>query len=270
MILPCLEWAYLIIFKYNPGGVPRRGLKPMANPYFTFRQFTVWHDQCAMKVGTDGVLLGAWTCVQGADYILDAGTGSGLIAIMLAQRSSARIEAVEIEYNAYRQAVENSAACPWNERIRVHHISCQHFANSPDILFDLVVSNPPYFRDSLKPPVHSRSLARHGDMLTYEEVLVSTARLLSPEGRLSVILPAKEQDHFTNLAFFHGFYPSRFLMIRPGPGKAYSRCLAEFNRHRNNSCTREELSIKKENGTAYSDEYISLTREYYLFEDLKI
>jgi tRNA1Val (adenine37-N6)-methyltransferase len=242
----------------------------MANPYFVFRQFTVRHDKCAMKVGTDGVLLGAWANVQGADHILDAGTGCGLIALMLAQRSDALIDAVEIEYNAFWQAGENSDACRWKNRIRVYHDSFQHFSKRTEIQYDLVVCNPPYFRNSLKPPDKTRSLARHEELLTYEDLLSSAARILSPEGRLSVVVPANERDHFTEVAYFQGLYPSRFLMIRPNPEKGYSRCLGEFIRNRMHSCTREELSIKLENGKDYSQEYIALTREYYLFGDLKI
>jgi tRNA1Val (adenine37-N6)-methyltransferase len=242
----------------------------MANPYFAFRQFTIWHDQCAMKVGTDGVLLGAWTCVHGTNHILDAGTGCGLIAIMMAQRSDAMIDAVEIEYSAFRQAGENSNACSWKNRIRIYHDSFQHFAENSEIRYDLIVSNPPYFRNSLKPPGGSRSMARHADRLSYEDLLRSAAGILTPEGRLSVILPANEQDHFTELAYFHGLYPSRYLMIRPLPDKGYSRCLAEFTPGRLNSFTREEMAIKRKNGKDYSEEYIALTREYYLFENLKI
>jgi tRNA1Val (adenine37-N6)-methyltransferase len=242
----------------------------MANPYFAFRQFTIRHDKSAMKVGTDGVLLGAWANVQGAGHILDAGTGCGLIAVMLAQRSDALIDAVEIEVNAFRQAGENADACRWKNRIRVYHDSFQHFAKRPEIEYDLVVSNPPYFRNSLRPPGIKRSLARHGETLTYEDLLGSAAGILAPEGRLSVIVPAGERDHFTDLAYFHGLYPSRFLMIRPNRDRGFSRCLGEFIRYRNHSCTREELSIKRENGKDYSEEYIALTREYYLFGDLKI
>lgn len=236
----------------------------MANPYFTFRQFTIWHDRCAMKVGTDGVLLGAWACVEDVSRILDIGTGSGLIAIMLAQRSTALVDAVEIYKNACLQAHENIAACPWKKRITLYHDAVQDFQNKTVWRYDLIVSNPPFFRNSLKPPARSRSVARHGDLLGYENLLVSASALLGPGGRLSVILPAREKEHFTQLAYFHGLYPARILMVRPSPDKGYSRCLVELGRDRNQPCTQEELSILLQDGKRYSDDYFKLTRDFYL------
>ena len=215
-----------------------------------------------MKVGTDGVLLGAWAQPENASGILDVGTGTGLIAIMLAQRSAAMIDAVESDREACDQARENIAGCRWHNRIKLYHSTIQEFSKNGGFLYDLVVSNPPFFRNSLRSPVRSRSLARHGDQLSYEELLVSAALLLGKDGRMNVIIPANEQDHFTDLAYFHGLYPSRFLMIRPVPGKGYSRCLAEFVRNRLHPCTQNELTIKREDGPGYSDDYINLTSNY--------
>ena len=138
----------------------------MPNPYFSFKQFTVYHDRCAMKVGTDGVLLGAWTDVSGARDILDIGTGTGLIALMLAQRSEAHIVAVDIDEDAVKQAKENVEKSPWPGRIEVerHDICC---FNS-DIRYDVIVSNPPYFFNSLKCPDGQRNIARHTVGLNFE------------------------------------------------------------------------------------------------------
>ena len=217
-----------------------------------------------MKVGTDGVLLGAWANVQDAARILDVGTGTGLIAIMMAQRTEAFIDAVEIDAEACSQALENVATCPWKERIKIHHDTFRNFADNTTILYDRVVSNPPYFRKSLKSPVKPRSLARHNENLNYESLLFYTARILKPEGRLAVIVPSDAYTHLANLAYLHGLFPLRLTRVRPKPEKDPSRCLVEFSRHRDQPCVTHELMIKGEEGYEFTGMYQSLTREYYL------
>jgi tRNA1Val (adenine37-N6)-methyltransferase len=236
----------------------------MANSYFAFKQFIVYHDKCAMKVGTDGVLLGAWAGVNSAARILDVGTGTGLIAIMLAQRSNAFIDAVEIDEKACIQATENVDACPWKERIAIHHQPFQHFAITAVNGFDLIVSNPPFFRNSLKPRGQTRTLARHDDTLNFESLLFYSSQLLSAAGRLAVIIPAKDMIHFTELAYFQDLHLQLQTLVRPHAGKDYSRCMAEFSRNRNQASLTSELCIKKNDSEEYSDEYRTLTREYYL------
>ena len=236
----------------------------MSNNYFRFKQFTVQQDQCAMKVGTDGVLLGAWVKVEGTERILDAGTGTGLIALMIAQRSTALIDAVEIDKAASEQAAENCRASRWNARISVVQDSFQHFAQSTTHHYDLIVSNPPFFRNSIKPPEASRSLARHDDQLTYESLLFYSSKILKHTGRLAVIIPAGEINYFTVQARFHGLYPSQIIMIRPHQGKDYSRCLAAFSKNNAEASNVGELSIKKMDDPDYTGEYKALTREYYL------
>jgi len=215
-------------------------------------------------VGTDGVLLGAWANVVGAGRILDAGTGTGLIAIMLAQRSQALIDAVEIDEAATRQAGENMAACPWEGRIRIRCDSLQHFVTTSPGLFDIVVSNPPYFSNSLKPPSKTRSLARHDERLSYESLLFCSAQLLSARGRLAVIIPADVTTRFTELAYFQGLFPSRLVLVRPSPDKDPVRCLAEFTKDKNIHCEEGSLAIRNQGSTAYTEAYMRLTEEYYL------
>ena len=157
----------------------------MSNNYFSFRQFTIHQDQCAMKVGTDGVLLGAWVNVENAQRILDVGTGTGLIALMCAQRSESVIDAVEVDRAASEQAAVNCSASPWKDRITVVHDSFQHFAESTAYRYDLIVSNPPFFKNSLKPKGLARSLARHDDRLSYESLLYYTVKILEPGGTLA-------------------------------------------------------------------------------------
>ena len=236
----------------------------MANSYFSFKQFTVRHDRCAMKVGTDGVLLGAWINVQGAGRIVDVGTGSGLIAIMMAQRCDAVIDGVEIDADACSQARENATACPWNDRITLHHDSIQHYAGITDTQYQIVVANPPYFRNSLKPASTMRTQARHDTTLNYESLLHCASKLLAPEGRLAVIIPANAITGFTELAYFQGLFPVRQTLVRARPGKAYSRCLAEFSGNRDQPADNRELIIRGQDGKEFTDDYRMLTKAYYL------
>jgi tRNA1Val (adenine37-N6)-methyltransferase len=234
----------------------------MANNYFDFKQFTIRQDHCAMKVGTDGVLLGAWTEIKGTSSALDIGTGTGLIAIMLAQRSSASIEAVEIENGAYHQALENVAACSWHDRIHVCHSSFQDYCCISNKQFDLIVSNPPFFKDSLKAPQKDRSLARHNDMLPFASLARGVASLLLPEGRFAVILPYEESLLFTTEASFWNLYCVRKTVVTSKPEKKPNRVLMEFGRYRVD-LRETSLLIHVEDGK-YSEAYKELTGDFYL------
>jgi len=220
-----------------------------------------------MKVGTDGVLLGSWTAGESVSRILDIGSGTGLIAIMLAQRSSAIIDGVEIEKNACLQSRKNAVVSPWHNRINLYHDSIQHFSATTTLRYDVIVSNPPFFRNSLKPPANSRSVAKHDVGLTYETLLLCTSKLLMPGGRLSVILPAGEQKNFTVLADFHRLNLIRLTLVRPSPGKELSRCLMEFSKLKGPGCIENELVIRKDDLKTYTDEYIELTKDFYLPTD---
>jgi tRNA1Val (adenine37-N6)-methyltransferase len=236
----------------------------MANGYFAFRKFMVRHDRCAMKVGTDGVLLGAWSRVEDASRILDVGTGCGLIALMAAQRSNAEIDAVEIEEEASEQALENVAASPWNTRIHVYHDSFQHFAQGKGASYDVILSNPPYFSHSLKPSGYSRSLARHDEQLGLEALVFYAARLLRPGGSLSVIIPAGKQEELTALAHFNGLFPSRLVYVMPAPEKKATRCLAAFTTVSGMDCETGRLAINRSGSRAYSEAYRELTHAFYM------
>ena len=157
----------------------------MSNPFFQFKQFTIRHDKCAMKVGTDGVLLGAWAGTESCSRILDVGTGTGLIALMLAQRSKAVVDAIDIDADACLQAQENAESSLFAGRINVFHSDLVDFAQASTHLYDLIVSNPPYFVDSLKCPNLQRNTARHTDTLTLEDLLQYSRKLLAPQGRIA-------------------------------------------------------------------------------------
>lgn len=232
----------------------------MPNPYFSFKQFTVCHDRCAMKVGTDGVLLGAWVDVASARNILDIGTGTGLIALMMAQRGNARIWAIDIDADAVEQARGNVAASPWKDRIEVERQDACHFVS--DILFDAIVSNPPYFADSLKCPDGQRNTARHTDHLDFDRLTASAARLLHPEGTFSVIIPTDGRESFLQIAARHGLHLSRQTWVHTKPGAAPKRVLLAL-RFTAARCLTDDLTIELSRHV-YSEEYTALTRDFYL------
>ncbi len=229
----------------------------MASEGFQFKQFFVAHDRCAMKVGTDGVLLGAWAepavskvRPASAFSILDVGTGSGLIALMLAQRCShAQIDAVDIDEAAIEQAADNFRSSPWSDRLHAFHARLQdwqivHRTSSPCTLpYSLIVSNPPYFRNSLKNPDKARELARHTDTLSYTELLHHSARLLHEEGRLCLILPAEAEEEVCALAAQEGFVLTRVTRVYSKVSKPARRVLLQFEKSQL-STINSQLSIR--------------------------
>ena len=285
---------------------------------FRFKQFLVRQERTAMKVGTDGVLLGAWCRVDPAwRRMLDVGTGTGLIALMLAQRSAAGdserfddkahrasalnaagpvektsspvIDALEIDAASAGQAAENVAASPWSDRIEVWHDSLQHFAAAyyaEDPVregYDLVVSNPPYFTDSLLPPDPARTAARHTIHLTYEELLEGAFSVLVPEGLLAVILPFDQTEVFVRSARERGFSPERRSDVCPTAGSGPKRSMMEFRKMPGEErcgvsgsmpkasdsappefLERDSLVIERDGPLTYTDEYKALTRDFYL------
>lgn len=230
--------------------------------YFHFKKFSVRHDRSGMKVGTDGALLGAWTDVRQTTQILDIGTGTGLIALMLAQRASesVTIDAVEIENQAYADAQENIAASPWHDRIHLHHTAIQNF--NPSTKFDLIVTNPPYFQKSYKPPTAQREMARHTEQLTFDEILILSEKLLTSNGKLNLILPYTEGLQFIDLADHKGLHCSRKWIFRTREGKSIERFLLEFRWEKKDPDEGEILLYSS--GDEWSVGYKDLMREFYL------
>jgi len=235
----------------------------MSQSGFRFKQFTIIQDKTAMKVGTDGVLLGAWTRPEKAASILDIGTGTGLIALMMAQKSKALITAVEIEKDASDQAFQNIENSPWYERIRVHQSSVQDFSVNSGKKFDLIVSNPPYFQQSLKNPCEKRTLARHNDSLPLVELIQVVLILLESKGRFTVILPADSWSHFNRLAEDAELFPNRKLLVKPNLMLPPKRILVEYS-FSHTDCGTDEIAIEKYDRHHYTKEYRELTRDYYL------
>jgi tRNA1Val (adenine37-N6)-methyltransferase len=234
----------------------------MPNSYFKFKQFTIWQEHCAMKVGTDGVLLGAWTDTKGAGRILDIGTGSGLIALMLAQRSDGIIDAIEIDESAVRQANDNFNASPWKSRINGIHCSFQNF-DKMSVKYNIIVSNPPYFSDCLPAPDLKRTIARHNAQLSTIDLIDGVVKLLHAEGRFSIILPVNEFEIFKTLAEKGNLFENRRTLILPSPDKPVKRILSEWS-FQNKSKLINSLVIEQYGRHRYSEEFIALTREYYL------
>ena len=238
----------------------------MANDYFSFKQFTIHQDRCAMKVGTDGVLLGILAPTIDSGRILDIGTGTGLVGIMLSQRCpQAMVTGVELDANAAKQAEENATSTGWN--IKIINKSIQDFSFQCEEKFDLIVSNPPYFINSLKAPEKNRNTARHTDELSYEELIESAEKLLSEEGKFSVIIPYSEEENFIGIANKRNLIAESSVRIIPKVGKEPKRSVITFCRCKNKiNCNINvtELVIEKEERHCYSDEFKKLTADFYL------
>ncbi len=208
----------------------------MSNLFFRFKQFEIRQDQCAMKVGTDGVLLGAWAAISSAGKILDIGTGSGLIALMAAQRSEAEIDAIEIEESAFHQAIKNISSSPFSQRIRVYHEDFRIFRQKPQ-QYDHIISNPPFFYNSLKSPDLSRNYARHTLSLTLEELIEGSRTLLSSTGLISLILPAEQENRLKEVLEKRKLHLNRLTYVYPKPDIPPKRILIEAGMNASHTVT---------------------------------
>ena len=230
---------------------------------FTFKQFHINHSRCAMKVGTDGTLLGAWASSPDEGEILDIGTGTGLIAVMAAQRSAkATISAIDIDADCVSQAQENVDATKWSNRISVSHSALQEY--HPGKQFDLIISNPPYFIDSLNSPNVARSTARHNVTLSFAELSEGVLRLLKPDGRFAVILPQPEMQSLQS-ELRGKLFATRICEVWSTPTSGVKRIMAEFEFNPPlHPIEPEKLIIEDSGPMGYSEEYRRLTRDFYL------
>lgn len=235
----------------------------MSSQEFVFKQFKILQDKCAMKVGTDAVLLGSWVNASTAKTILDIGTGTGIIALMLAQKSDAAIDAIDIDKNAFVQASENIAGCKWHERIQIHHISLQQYSIECSHKYDLIVSNPPYFVDSSKALEESRTNARHTDQLPFAELLNGVLNLLNPTGSFYVILPTKESQVFRDMAEEQNLFLTKLTRVITLADRPEKRLLMQFE-FTKKTVEENSITIEKDERHSYTDEYKELTKDYYL------
>jgi len=231
---------------------------------FQFKQFSVNQDRCAMKVGTDGVLLGAWSSIaHDPQSILDIGAGTGLIALQLAQRSFAdTIDAIEIDTDAYEQCVSNFENSPWGDRLFCYHASAQEFAVEVDEVYDSIISNPPFFTHPQQTQSESRNQARFEESLPFEHLAAIVKKLLHPKGVFSTVIPFQEKDHFIDLAEGVGLYPARICTVQGTPESPIKRVLLEFT-FTNKEPEQTSLVIETERHN-YTDSYKKLTKDFYL------
>lgn len=236
----------------------------MSGKPFHFKQFSVHQDQSAMKVGTDGVLLGAWVAIADkTDSILDIGTGTGLIALQLAQRSdAAAIDALEIEDKAFEQAVDNFERSPWGDRLFCYHASLREFTREIEETYDLIVSNPPFFKGGSSAPDTERTLARQMIELNYEELLSSVSKLLSETGSCAFIIPNQEEQGFLSTAHGFGLHPERVTRVRGHQNSPLKRSLVQLCR-RPHKTVYEELVIERARHD-YTKAYMELVKDFYL------
>ncbi|MFI1745100.1 tRNA1(Val) (adenine(37)-N6)-methyltransferase [Thalassobellus sediminis] len=236
----------------------------MSKKPFLFKKFEIYQDQCAMKVGTDGVLLGAWSSIKHNPFsILDIGAGTGILALMLAQRCDAElIDAIEIDDSTYEQCVNNFEQSPWGDRLFCYHASLEEFTEEIEDKYDLIISNPPFYSEDFKTENTQRDLARFNDAMPFEHLIESVSKLLSEDGVFSVIVPFKEEIPFIKLASKHNLLLNKTLHIKGNPNSEIKRSLLEFS-FRESDVNINELIIETERHQ-YTEDYINLTKDFYL------
>lgn len=234
---------------------------------FEFKEFSVAQDKTAMKIGTDAVLLGAWSSLgEYPDAILDIGSGTGVIALMLAQRSDAMtVDAVEIDADAYEQTVANFEQSPWSDRLFCYHSSFTDFAKEiadEEELYDVIVSNPPFYTDSYQTTNQARNKARFTSSLSFEELLEGVTIILSKKGIFSVIIPFKEETNFVSLAAKSKLFLNKVCHVKGNANSEIKRSLLAFSFHAK-EVDKTTLIIEQKRHQ-YTDAYVNLTKEFYL------
>lgn len=236
----------------------------MSQQTFVFKKFSLHQHKCAHKVGTDAVLIGSWAQVNEANSILDIGTGTGIIALMMAQKSHANIDAIDIEQGSFEQASENASHSIWAKRIKVYQSSLQDFANSTSKKYDVIITNPPYFVDSSKAPDEERSRARHTDTLTFLDLIVGVKKILNDKGMFYIILPTKEAIDFKALAEKNNLHLVKLLRIKTKSTNQLEKRHIMLFKFVKGSFTEQILSIENEGRHNYTEEYKQLTGDFYL------
>jgi tRNA1Val (adenine37-N6)-methyltransferase len=241
---------------------------------FQFKKFTINQDRCAMKVGTDGVLLGAWCPIDNNPFsILDIGAGTGILSLILAQRSNAehpslqgelaqQIDAIEIDENAFEQCVENFENSPWGDKLFCFHAGLDEFMEEPEDEYDLIISNPPFYTEDYKTENEQRDLARFSDALPFEDLVEAAHLLLSENGIFAVIIPFKEEEKFITLAKDFELYPFKITRVKGTPTTEIKRSLLAFSKTQKQTHV-DELIIETARHQ-YTEEYIDLTKGFYL------
>jgi len=232
---------------------------------FHFKQFAVNQDRCAMKIGTDGVLLGAWCPIDNNPIsVLDIGAGTGILSLMLAQRSNAeQIDAIEIDDDAYEQCVENFESSSWSDRLFCFHAGLDEFIEDPEDQYDVIISNPPFYIEDYKTENEQRDLARFQDALPFEDLVEAADLLLSENGIFAVIIPFKEEEKIIALANHFELYPFKITRVKGTPTTKIKRSLLAFSRTQNTKFPIDELTLETSRHQ-YTEDYIALTKDFYL------
>ena len=232
---------------------------------FSFKKFTVQQDKCAMKIGTDSVLLGAWCPIDNNPFsVLDIGAGTGILSLMLAQRSSAeQIDAIEIDENAHEQCVGNFENSPWSDRLFCFHAGLDEFVDEPEDEYDIIISNPPFYSENYKTDNSQRDLARFQDALPFEDLVEAADLLLSENGIFVVIIPFKEEERFIDLCAEVELFPVKVTRVKGSYNTPIVRSLLAFKRYELSVLEPDELIIEI-NRHEYTDDYIHLTKAFYL------
>jgi tRNA1Val (adenine37-N6)-methyltransferase len=236
----------------------------MSNPYFQFKKFTIRQDRCAMKVCTDACLFGAWLPARVAPTarVLDIGSGTGLLMLMLAQKHSGRIEGIELDHGAFGQLQENIAGSPWVERLRVFEGDVRQFVFPGK--YGLIITNPPFFEDDLPAATGAKNLARHSQALKLAELITAIDANLEVSGSFDILLPYQRTKYFESLASGRGFHLQEQLHVRQRPGADLFRSILHFSRDEISSPSTAELIIRNNEG-GYTEEFVELMKDYYLY-----
>ncbi len=249
------DFLWLFFFTFN--------FAVMSNHYFQFKQFKIEQEKCAMKVCTDSCLFGAWIKVnESVKSILDIGTGTGLLSLMLAQKSAAHVHGIEIDENAFLQTSENFQNSIWKNRLNAYHGDVKTFNFSQT--FDFIVCNPPFYENEVDSKMHEEKIAKHSLHLTLSYLMSAIENLLKADGKFAILLPYYRKDEFEKLAAQHSFYPEQTLFIKQTPAHDFFRYAAVFTKENSTNNQHEEISIKAK-GNVYSDEAIALLKPYYLY-----
>ena len=231
---------------------------------FNFKQFSISHSQSTMKVGTDAVLLGAWIPLpENCENILEIGSGCGVIALMLAQRTNAKITGIDIDENSIIEAQKNAENSSWKNNVQFIHQNVQDFAQKTTQKFEVIVSNPPFFENSLKSPKPNKNISKHTITLSLEQILNMVHILLSENGRFGLILPIEASEKIEKLATEKHLYVTKRMQVYPTPTKKANRMLLMFERKKN-ICEEEKLIIRD---GGYTEEYLEMVREYLRIEN---
>lgn len=236
----------------------------MPNPYFQFRQFTIYQDQCAMKVCTDACILGAWFAEKIPSYslVLDIGSGSGLLMMMLAQKNKADIHGIEIDLPSFKQLKENISHSKWKDKLKAFPGDARTYAFRDQ--YDFIITNPPFFENDLQSGEDNLNVAKHSKLLTLEELIKVIDRNLTREGSFGILLPYHRVEYFTNLSRDHGFWPSEQLLVKQTPFHQHFRAILHFKRKADKFTPQHELSIQ-DGKTNYTPEFSELLKDYYLY-----